>query len=79
MISFKGTQARYENIDIITVRENTEGMYSGYGQKVSEDGLTAEATSIVTRQGAEQIATFAYELARKETVKKSLSCTKPTS
>lgn len=79
VISFKGTQARYENIDIITVRENTEGMYSGYGQKVSEDGLTAEATSIVTRQGAEQIATFAYELARKETVKKSLSCTKPTS
>ncbi|MGL5027393.1 MAG: isocitrate/isopropylmalate family dehydrogenase, partial [Shewanella oncorhynchi] len=70
VLSFKGTQARYENIDIITVRENTEGMYSGHGQKVSEDGLTAEATSIVTRQGAEQIATFAYELARKENRKK---------
>lgn len=39
-------------------------------KKVSEDGLTAEATSIVTRQGAEQIATFAYELARKENRKK---------
>ncbi|ASF15023.1 MULTISPECIES: isocitrate dehydrogenase [Shewanella] len=70
VLSFKGTQARYENIDIITVRENTEGMYSGHGQKVSEDGSTAEATSIVTRQGAEQIATFAYELARKENRKK---------
>lgn len=66
VLSFKGTKARYENIDIITVRENTEGMYSGQGQKVSEDGLTAEATSVITRQGAEQIATFAYELARKE-------------
>ncbi|GGP53954.1 isocitrate dehydrogenase [Shewanella algicola] len=68
--SFKGTQARYKNIDIITVRENTEGMYSGLGQKVSDDGQTAEATSIITRQGAEQITTFAYELARKENRKK---------
>ncbi|MBO2659108.1 isocitrate dehydrogenase [Shewanella algae] len=70
VLSFKGTQARYENIDIITVRENTEGMYSGLGQKLSEDGAIAEATSIITRQGAEQIATFAYELARKEGRKK---------
>ncbi|MBV7315352.1 isocitrate dehydrogenase [Shewanella sp. NIFS-20-20] len=70
VLSFAGTQARYDNIDIITVRENTEGMYSGLGQKVSDDGTTAEATSIVTRQGAEQIATFAYELARKESRKK---------
>lgn len=70
VLSFPGTQARYENIDIITVRENTEGMYSGLGQKVSDDGSTAEATSIVTRQGAEQITTFAYELARKEGRKK---------
>ncbi|MCL1126034.1 isocitrate dehydrogenase [Shewanella surugensis] len=68
--SFKGTQARYEDIDIITVRENTEGMYSGLGQTLSEDGSTAEATSIITRKGAEQIATFAYELARKEKRKK---------
>ncbi len=70
VLSFKGTQARYDNIDIITVRENTEGMYSGLGQTVSEDGATAEATSIITRQGAEQITTFAYELARKEGRKK---------
>ena len=69
-VSFKGTQARYENIDIITVRENTEGMYSGLGQTLSEDGSTAEATSIITRKGAEQITTFAYELARKENRKK---------
>ena len=70
VVSFKGTQARYENIDIITVRENTEGMYSGLGQTLSEDGSTAEATSIITRKGAEQITTFAYELARKENRKK---------
>ncbi|MBE8167712.1 MAG: isocitrate dehydrogenase [Shewanella sp.] len=70
VLSLKGTQARYENIDIITVRENTEGMYSGLGQTLSEDGCTAEATSIITRDGAEKIAVFAYELARKENRKK---------
>ena len=70
VISFKGTKARYENIDIITIRENTEGMYSGHGQVVSEDGMVAEATSIVTKEGAERIAVFAFETARRENRKK---------
>ena len=70
VLSFEGTQARYDNIDIITVRENTEGMYSGAGQKLSDEGDTAEAMSIITREGAEKIVTFAYELARKEGRKK---------
>ncbi|MBC3764913.1 isocitrate dehydrogenase [Neptunicella marina] len=70
VLSFKGTQARYENIDIITVRENTEGMYSGLGQVVSEDGSEAQAMSKITREGAERIVTFAYEMARREGRKK---------
>ncbi|USD38270.1 MULTISPECIES: isocitrate dehydrogenase [Ferrimonas] len=70
VLSLKGTQARYDDIDIITIRENTEGMYSGAGQRVTNDGETAEAMSIITREGAERIATFAYELARKEGRKK---------
>ena len=70
VLSFKGTKARYEDIDIITVRENTEGMYSGLGQVVSDDGTEAEAKSIITRKGAERIITFAYELARREGRKK---------
>ncbi|ARU26098.1 isocitrate dehydrogenase [Cellvibrio sp. PSBB006] len=65
-ISFEGTQARYENIDIITVRENTQGMYSGIGQRLSDDGEVAEAISRITREGSRNIATFAYELARKQ-------------
>ena len=70
VISFKGTKSRYENIDIITVRENTEGMYSGAGQKRSDDNNSAEAMSIVTRDGAERIVKFAFELARQEGRKK---------
>ena len=68
--SFVGTKARYDDIDIITIRENTQGMYSGAGQIVSEDGNEAEAKSIITREGAEKIVTFAYELAVREGRKK---------
>ncbi|RDD48737.1 isocitrate dehydrogenase [Aeromonas sp. ARM81] len=70
VLSFKGTKSRYDNIDIITVRENTEGMYSGSGQKRSDDNQSAEAMSIITREGAERIVTFAFELARQEGRKK---------
>ncbi|MFM5141753.1 isocitrate dehydrogenase [Aeromonas veronii] len=70
VISFKGTRSRYDNIDIITVRENTEGMYSGAGQKRSDDNKSAEAMSIITHEGAERIVKFAFELARQEGRKK---------
>ncbi|WP_421231848.1 isocitrate dehydrogenase [Aeromonas sp. 600276] len=66
VLSFKGTRSRYDNIDIITVRENTEGMYSGAGQKRSDDNQSAEAMSIITREGAKRIVKFAFELARQE-------------
>lgn len=69
-LSFKGTRARYQDIDITTIRENTEGMYSGLGQTVSADGNEAEAMSRITREGAERIVNFAYELARREGRKK---------
>ena len=69
-ISFPGTKSRYENIDIITVRENTEGMYSGQGQTVTEHGTHAEAVSVVTKHGAERIVRFAFDLARKNKRKK---------
>lgn len=70
VLSFKGTKARYEDIDIITIRENTQGMYSGLGQVTSEDGTQAEAMSVITREGAERIVEFAYQTAIKEDRKK---------
>lgn len=63
-LSMPGTKSRYDNLDIITVRENTGGMYSGQGQTVSEDGNRAEALSVVTRSECERILRFAFELAR---------------
>src|SRR5688572_27446305 len=48
-ISFPNTKSRYENIDLITVRENTEGAYIGEGQNTTADGNTATLTQRVTR------------------------------
>jgi isocitrate dehydrogenase (NAD+) len=64
-ISFPGTRSRYENIDIITVRENTEGAYIGEGQQLSADGETATLTQRVTRRGSERIVRYAFDLARR--------------
>jgi isocitrate dehydrogenase (NAD+) len=63
-ISFPGTRARYENIDLITVRENTEGAYIGEGQALSADGNTATLAQKITRHGSERIVRYAFELAR---------------
>jgi isocitrate dehydrogenase (NAD+) len=69
-ISFPGTKARYENIDIITVRENTEGAYLAEGQTLSEDGEVAQSLVRNTRTGASRIVRHAFELAARKGRKK---------
>src|SRR5699024_5180238 len=69
-LSMPGARSRYSGLDIITVRENQGGMYSGEGQMVSPDGNTAQALSVVTREQCERIIRFGYELARSRGRKK---------
>ena len=65
-ISFPNTRSRFpESVDLITVRENTEGAYIGEGQYVSDDGATATLTQKITRRGSERIVRYAFELARR--------------
>jgi isocitrate dehydrogenase (NAD+) len=64
-ISFPNTKSRYQGIDLITVRENTEGAYIGEGQALSADGETATLTQKVTRRGSERIVRYAFDLARR--------------
>ncbi|ALM53745.1 isocitrate dehydrogenase [Halomonas huangheensis] len=63
-LSFPGTRSRYDEIDLITVRENTEGAYLSEGQTLSYDGETALSSIRVTRKGSERILRYAFELAR---------------
>lgn len=64
--SFPNTRSRFPSgIDLITVRENTEGLYIGDGQTLSDDGEVATATSRITQDGAERVARYAFDLARR--------------
>ena len=63
-------KSRYDNVDIMTIRENIEGIYSGLGQTVSDDGETAELRSRITRTESERLLRFAYETATKQGRKK---------
>ncbi len=69
-ITREGVPSRYKNIDLITVRENTEGMYSQDKQTVSEDGERAESLSVITRSGAERIVRYAFDMAKRQGRKK---------
>lgn len=70
VVSLPGTRSHFENIDIITVRENTEGAYLAADAHVSEDGKQAESKTIVTRKGCERITRYAFEMAQREGRKK---------
>lgn len=63
-LSIPGATVRYSDIDILVVRENMEGLYSGVGHKRSEDGERAELTSVVTRRGSHRVLKHAFTLAR---------------
>jgi isocitrate dehydrogenase (NAD+) len=69
-VSIPGTKSRYDNIDIITVRENTEGAYRSEGQTMSDDGEIAESVTRNTRTGSSRIVRYAFELAVKKGRKK---------
>lgn len=64
-ISFPNTKARYSGIDIITVRENTEGAYGSEGQTLSPDGEQAQSLIRISRRGSERIVRYAFDLARR--------------
>ena len=65
-ISFPNTRSRFPSgVDLITVRENTEGAYSAEGQEVSADGDTATSITRTTRKGSERIVRYAFDLARR--------------
>ena len=64
VITMPGTRARFDNVDIITVRENTEGAYLAADSRISDDGETAESKMVVTRKGCERITRYAFDLAK---------------
>ncbi|HEY4530364.1 MAG TPA: isocitrate dehydrogenase [Luteimonas sp.] len=69
--SFPNTRSRFtEGVDIITVRENTEGAYTAEGQETAPDGSWAVSITRNTRKGSERIVRYAFDLARRTGRKK---------
>ena len=56
---------RYRDVDLVVVREATEGLYSGVEHFIGRDRCAAETINIVTRKGCERIVRFAFEYARR--------------
>jgi isocitrate dehydrogenase (NAD+) len=63
--SFEGVPSRYQDVDLVVVRENTEGLYSGI-EKIDEKRTRAESVNLITRKASERVVRFAFEYARSE-------------
>jgi isocitrate dehydrogenase (NAD+) len=64
---------RFEDVDIVLVRENTEGLYIGIEHYVrigDDPRAVAESTAVITRFGAERVIRYAFEYARRHGRKK---------
>ena len=59
--SMQGVETRYQNVDLIIVRENTEDLYAGIEHRVGPDA--AEGIKIITRAASQRIARYAFEYA----------------
>ncbi len=57
-----GVPSRYDNVDLVIVRENTEDLYKGIEYMLDEN--TANGIKLITRSASERIARFSFEYAR---------------
>ncbi|TMA25238.1 MAG: NAD-dependent isocitrate dehydrogenase [Deltaproteobacteria bacterium] len=62
--SFAGVESRYSGVDLVVIRENTQGLYSGVEHYVDDDHNAAESISIITRKGSERIIQYAFDYVR---------------
>ena len=62
-LTLKGIPVCHEGVDLIVVRENTEGLYAGIEHDVIPNEA-AESIRIITRRGSERIVRFAFDYAR---------------
>lgn len=66
--TYLGIKSRYNDVDLVIVRENTEDLYSGIEHMVGEDA--AESIKIITKKASDRIVRYAFEYAKKNNRKK---------
>jgi isocitrate dehydrogenase (NAD+) len=60
-----GVPSRFEGVDLVIVRENTEDLYAGIEHYVDPRRTAAESIAIITRFGSERVIVYAFEYARR--------------
>ncbi len=65
-----GEGTRYPDVDLVVVREGTEGLYSGVEHWVDRDHSAGETANIITRKASERICRFAFDYAVKNSRRK---------
>ncbi|XP_073960603.1 isocitrate dehydrogenase [NAD] subunit alpha, mitochondrial isoform X1 [Choristoneura fumiferana] len=66
--SLEGIKTLYDNVDVVTIRENTEGEYSGIEHEIV-DGVV-QSIKLITEEASKRVAEFAFEFARDNKRKK---------
>jgi isocitrate dehydrogenase (NAD+) len=64
--SIVGSRRQYDNLDLVLIRENTEGLYIGnehYIQIGNDPKAAAESIALITRHGSERIVRYAFDYA----------------
>ncbi|WP_282144559.1 isocitrate/isopropylmalate dehydrogenase family protein [Thomasclavelia cocleata] len=66
--SFKGINSRYEDIDLVMIRENTEDLYKGIEYMINPN--MANGIKLITREASEKICRYAFDYAKNNGRKK---------
>ena len=74
--NWPGIVTRYDDVDIVIVRENTEGLYAGLEHYLTPKKDIAESLAVVTRVASERIIDYAFKYARDNNRKKVTVCHK---
>ncbi|XP_044258878.1 isocitrate dehydrogenase [NAD] subunit gamma, mitochondrial-like [Tribolium madens] len=67
--SYPGVKAKHQNVDIVVVRQNTEGEYCMLEHSI-KDGTVVENLKIITEENSRRVAKYAFDYARKNGRKK---------
>ena len=74
--TWKGAQTKFDNVDIVIVRENTEGLYLGLEHYLTRQKDVAESLAVITKEGSERIVEYAFKYAKENGRKKVTACHK---
>ncbi len=74
--TWKGAQTKFDDVDIVVVRENTEGLYLGLEHYLTREKDLAESLAVISKKGSARIMEYAFKYARDNGRNKVTACHK---